>query len=249
MRQYAVMLLRMTSSPLGISRYLMQPQFLATPAQAGHPSPQGPPPAAWRLLLCAAMCVTVAVAFLATAIAASLEAGRYMMALINADFGQDLHCFLCGMYIVWGASLLVRKCTEAAHPGVGRVWGHSELWRPTLPPPRIRHDSHVAIAALVVLRGRVANVLLSLLLCFTGLTVVPLLLGLMADLAVTMPLRVPLDEEPFVPITANWALGVVYTTMLVQFCERALLGLPPSAPSLTLCVARSVCWRVWRGVA
>lgn len=53
------------------------------------------------------------------------------------------------------------------------------------------------------------------------LGVVPLLFGLLLELVVVVPLRVPLDQTPILFLWQDWALGVLYTKIA---CALTLMG-------------------------
>lgn len=53
------------------------------------------------------------------------------------------------------------------------------------------------------------------------LGVVPLLFGLLLELVVIVPLRVPLDQTPILFLWQDWALGVLYTKIA---CALTLMG-------------------------
>uniref|UniRef100_T1HYH9 E3 ubiquitin-protein ligase MARCHF6 n=1 Tax=Rhodnius prolixus TaxID=13249 RepID=T1HYH9_RHOPR len=56
---------------------------------------------------------------------------------------------------------------------------------------------------------------------FLLIVVIPLLSGLLLELVVVMPLRVPLDQTPVLWLWQDWALGVLYTKIV---CAVTMMG-------------------------
>lgn len=79
------------------------------------------------------------------------------------------------------------------------------------------------VARRLVLWGSVA--LRSAVACAALLGAVPLLFGLLLELVLVVPLRVPLDQTPVLFVWQDWALGVLYTKIA---CAVAMMG--PETP-------------------
>lgn len=57
--------------------------------------------------------------------------------------------------------------------------------------------------------------------CAALLGAIPLLFGLLLELVLVVPLRVPLDQTPVLFVWQDWALGVLYTKIA---CAMAMMG-------------------------
>ncbi|EWM25664.1 ring u-box domain-containing protein, partial [Nannochloropsis gaditana] len=72
---------------------------------------------------------------------------------------------------------------------------------------------------LPLLRAGQAALLLAL-----WLLLLPLLVGLLFELAVILPARVPVDETPLIPLYEAWVLGLVFLKISVRCLLLGLLG-------------------------
>lgn len=66
-----------------------------------------------------------------------------------------------------------------------------------------------------------ASYTLAAIICILMLGVIPLMFGLLLELVVVVPLRVPLDQTPVLFLWQDWALGVLYTKIA---CALTLMG-------------------------
>ncbi len=58
--------------------------------------------------------------------------------------------------------------------------------------------------------------------CVLQTVVIPVLIGLLFELVVVVPLRVPVDESPVFLLYQDWALGLVF----LKIWTRLVLSLP-----------------------
>ncbi|XP_076956303.1 putative E3 ubiquitin ligase SUD1 isoform X2 [Bidens hawaiensis] len=98
---------------------------------------------------------------------------------------NDIYAFIIGSYVIWTAVAGVRYCidqfrTKSATVLVAQIW----IW-----------------CSIVVK----STVLLSI-----WMFVIPVLIGLLFELLVIVPMRVPVDESPVFLLYQDWALGLVF---------------------------------------
>ncbi|XP_011314969.1 E3 ubiquitin-protein ligase MARCH6 isoform X2 [Fopius arisanus] len=98
---------------------------------------------------------------------------------------HEIYTVACGTYVCW-----------AAARGLALAFS----W---LPRGRRAIIDRIKHWAIVSVRASIAFVLL--------VGVIPLLFGLLLELVVVVPLRVPLEQNPILFIWQDWALGVLYT--------------------------------------
>lgn len=98
---------------------------------------------------------------------------------------HEVYTIACGTYVCW-----------AAARGLALAFS----WLPRGRRAIIDRIKHWAILGV---KASVAFVLL--------VGVIPLLFGLLLELVVVVPLRVPLEQNPILFIWQDWALGVLYT--------------------------------------
>ncbi|XP_050209458.1 probable E3 ubiquitin ligase SUD1 isoform X2 [Mercurialis annua] len=98
---------------------------------------------------------------------------------------NDLYAFIIGSYVIWTALAGVRYCFE-----------------------------HIRTNRLIILIGQVrkwcAIVLKSSALLSIWIFVIPVLIGLLFELLVIVPMRVPVDESPVFLLYQDWALGLIF---------------------------------------
>ncbi|XP_076956301.1 putative E3 ubiquitin ligase SUD1 [Bidens hawaiensis] len=98
---------------------------------------------------------------------------------------NDIYAFVIGSYVIWTAVAGIRYCadqirTKRATVILGQIW----TW-----------------CSIVVK----STVLLSI-----WVFVIPVLIGLLFELLVIVPMRVPVDESPVFLLYQDWALGLVF---------------------------------------
>lgn len=98
---------------------------------------------------------------------------------------HEVYTVACGSYVCWAVS---RGLTLALS------------W---LPRGRRAIIDKIKHWAIIGLKATIAFVLL--------VGVIPLLFGLLLELVIVVPLRVPLEQNPILFIWQDWALGVLYT--------------------------------------
>ncbi|XP_013140225.1 PREDICTED: E3 ubiquitin-protein ligase MARCH6 [Papilio polytes] len=124
--------------------------------------------------------------------------GRKVMALWlpkASDGVHELYTAACGMYVCWAAGRGGALAARWARRGRAALLRRAALWT--------RRAARAALAALALL----------------GL--VPLMFGLLLELVLVIPLRVPLEQSPVLFVWQDWALGVLYTKIL---CALTMMG-------------------------
>ncbi|XP_020288233.1 E3 ubiquitin-protein ligase MARCH6 [Pseudomyrmex gracilis] len=112
------------------------------------------------------------------------EGGETMMDSLSGRV-HEVYTVACGTYVCW-----------AAARGLALAFS----WLPRGRRAIIDRIKHWTILGM---KASVAFVLL--------IGVIPLLFGLLLELVVVVPLRVPLEQNPILFIWQDWALGVLYT--------------------------------------
>ncbi|CAL7941203.1 unnamed protein product [Xylocopa violacea] len=98
---------------------------------------------------------------------------------------HELYTVACGMYVCW-----------AAARGLALAFSWLPRGRRAL-LDRVKHWAIIGVKASVAF--------------FLLIGLIPLLFGLLLELVVVVPLRVPLEQNPILFIWQDWALGVLYT--------------------------------------
>lgn len=155
----------------------------------------------WFAARLTALLILVAISLVvasAIALVVPVWIGRKVMALClpKASEGvHELYTAACGTYVCWvsvrGGALIGAWLPQGRAAVAARV----RLWA------RVAAKSAVASAAL--------------------LGVVPLLFGLLLELVLVIPLRVPLEQTPVLFVWQDWALGVLYTKIA---CAVTMMG-------------------------
>uniref|UniRef100_A0A8C4R178 RING-type E3 ubiquitin transferase n=1 Tax=Eptatretus burgeri TaxID=7764 RepID=A0A8C4R178_EPTBU len=134
------------------------------------------------------LCLTLMLSSLVCLIVPVLV-GRWLMSFWMGDGRtHELYTAACGLYVCW---LSMRGITISA------AW---------LPQGRAILLQKAKEWSLLVLKSFVVAGLMA--------GVVPLLLGILFDLVVVAPLRVPLDQTPIFFPWQNWALGVLHAKII-----------------------------------
>lgn len=140
------------------------------------------------LLLVIFMCLTLLIASL-ICLTLPVSAGRWLMSFWTGSAKiHELYTAACGLYICW---LTIRAITVLA------AWmpqGRDVIFQ------KLREWSLMIVKTLVVA------------LLLAGM--VPLLLGLLFELVIVAPLRVPLDQTPLFYPWQDWALGVLHAKII-----------------------------------
>ncbi|KAL0376089.1 UNVERIFIED_CONTAM: putative E3 ubiquitin ligase SUD1 [Sesamum calycinum] len=98
---------------------------------------------------------------------------------------QNLYAFVIGSYVVWTASAGARYCAEFVRTRRTRLLLH-QIWK---------------WFGIIVK----SSALLSI-----WIFVIPVLIGLLFELLVIVPMRVPVDESPVFLLYQDWALGLIF---------------------------------------
>uniref|UniRef100_A0A3Q3NDV2 E3 ubiquitin-protein ligase MARCHF6 n=1 Tax=Mastacembelus armatus TaxID=205130 RepID=A0A3Q3NDV2_9TELE len=147
------------------------------------------------VLLIALMCITLLVASL-VCLTLPVFTGRWLMSFWTGNSKiHELYTAACGLYVCW---LSIRGVT------VLLAW---------MPQGRTVILHKVQEWALMILKTLVVAVLVA--------GVIPLLLGLLFELVIVAPLRVPLDQTPLFYPWQDWALGVLHAKIIAAI---ALMG-------------------------
>ncbi|XP_063075093.1 E3 ubiquitin-protein ligase MARCH6 isoform X2 [Engraulis encrasicolus] len=140
------------------------------------------------VLLIVFMCVTLLLASL-VCLTLPVCAGRWLMSFWTGSAKiHELYTAACGLYVCW---LSIRAIT------VLLAW-----------MPQGRHVILLKVQewTLMILKTVIVAVLLA--------GVIPLLLGLLFELVIVAPLRVPLDQTPLFYPWQDWALGVLHAKII-----------------------------------
>ncbi|XP_045566942.1 E3 ubiquitin-protein ligase MARCHF6 isoform X2 [Salmo salar] len=140
------------------------------------------------VLLIGFMCVTLLVSSLVCLIL-PVFAGRWLMSFWTGSSKiHELYTAACGLYVCW---LSIRGAT------VLLAW---------MPQGRTIIMVKVQEWSLMILKTLVVALLVA--------GVIPLLLGLLFELVIVAPLRVPLDQTPLFYPWQDWALGVLHAKII-----------------------------------
>uniref|UniRef100_A0AAQ5Z6B2 E3 ubiquitin-protein ligase MARCHF6 n=1 Tax=Amphiprion ocellaris TaxID=80972 RepID=A0AAQ5Z6B2_AMPOC len=140
------------------------------------------------VLLIAFMCITLLVASL-VCLTLPVFTGRWLMSFWTGNSKiHELYTAACGLYVCW---LSIRGVT------VLMAW---------MPQGRTVIMRKVQEWTLMILKTLVVALLVA--------GVIPLLLGLLFELVIVAPLRVPLDQTPLFYPWQDWALGVLHAKII-----------------------------------
>uniref|UniRef100_A0A3Q1GDD4 E3 ubiquitin-protein ligase MARCHF6 n=1 Tax=Acanthochromis polyacanthus TaxID=80966 RepID=A0A3Q1GDD4_9TELE len=140
------------------------------------------------VLLIAFMCITLLVASL-VCLTLPVFTGRWLMSFWTGNSKiHELYTAACGLYVCW---LSIRGVT------VLLAW---------MPQGRTVIMRKVQEWTLMILKTLVVALLVA--------GVIPLLLGLLFELVIVAPLRVPLDQTPLFYPWQDWALGVLHAKII-----------------------------------
>lgn len=139
-------------------------------------------------LLIVFMCITLLIASL-ICLTLPVFAGRWLMSFWTGTAKiHELYTAACGLYVCW---LTIRAVTVLV------AW---------MPQGRRVIFQKVKEWSLMIMKTLIVAVLLA--------GVVPLLLGLLFELVIVAPLRVPLDQTPLFYPWQDWALGVLHAKII-----------------------------------
>ncbi|XP_077592388.1 E3 ubiquitin-protein ligase MARCHF6 [Stigmatopora nigra] len=140
------------------------------------------------VLLIAFMCITLLVASL-VCLTLPVFTGRWLMSFWTGSSKiHELYTAACGLYVCW---LSIRGVT------VLLAW---------MPQGRTVIAHKVQEWTFMILKTLVVALLVA--------GVIPLLLGLLFELVIVAPLRVPLDQTPLFYPWQDWALGVLHAKII-----------------------------------
>ncbi|XP_064848897.1 E3 ubiquitin-protein ligase MARCH6 isoform X1 [Oncorhynchus masou masou] len=146
------------------------------------------------VLLIVFMCVTLLVASL-VCLTLPVFAGRYLMSLWTGSAKiHELYTAACGLYVCW---LSIRAITVLL------------AWMPQgrrVILLKVQEWTLMVMLCNTILKTVVVAVLL--------VGAIPLLLGLLFELVIVAPLRVPLDQTPLFYPWQDWALGVLHAKII-----------------------------------
>lgn len=111
---------------------------------------------------------------------------------------HELYTAAMGTYLCWITSRGIAIAVNLFPQGRAAIIERVKLWIPIA-------ASYALAATMFVLM----------------LGVIPLMFGLLLELVVVVPLRVPLDQTPVLCLWQDWALGVLYTKIA---CALTLMG-------------------------
>lgn len=147
------------------------------------------------MLLVLSMCVTLFASSLASLVL-PVFLGRKLMSLWMGDAKiHELYTAACGLYICWITLRIGTVLYNWIPQGTSAILNKVKEW------------------VLLALKCLIVAVLL--------IGVVPLLLGLLFELVVVAPLRVPLEQSPIFFPWQDWALGVLHAKIV---CAVTMMG-------------------------
>ncbi|KAM8967009.1 E3 ubiquitin-protein ligase MARCHF6 [Pelodytes ibericus] len=144
-------------------------------------------------LLIIFMCITLLIASL-ICLTLPVFAGRWLMSFWTGTAKiHELYTAACGLYVCWLTIRAVTVLVAWMPQGRRVILLKVKEWSLMVSPPEIMKTLIVAL----LLAG-----------------VVPLLLGLLFELVIVAPLRVPLDQTPLFYPWQDWALGVLHAKII-----------------------------------
>ncbi|KAL0454272.1 UNVERIFIED_CONTAM: putative E3 ubiquitin ligase SUD1 [Sesamum latifolium] len=144
-----------------------------------------------RIVLLLVMAWMTLLVFNSALIVVPISLGRGLfnsMPLLPITHGikcNDLYAFVIGSYVVWTASAGARYCAEFVRTRRTRLL-LNQIWK---------------WCGIIVK----SSALLSI-----WIFVIPVLIGLLFELLVIVPMRVPVDESPVFLLYQDWALGLIF---------------------------------------
>ncbi|XP_039646005.1 E3 ubiquitin-protein ligase MARCHF6-like isoform X1 [Perca fluviatilis] len=143
------------------------------------------------VLLIAFMCITLLVASL-VCLTLPVFTGRWLMSFWTGSSKiHELYTAACGLYVCW---LSIRGVTVLL------------AWMPQGRTVIARKVQEWTLMFVQILKTLVVALLVA--------GVIPLLLGLLFELVIVAPLRVPLDQTPLFYPWQDWALGVLHAKII-----------------------------------
>uniref|UniRef100_A0A8C7VJA4 RING-type E3 ubiquitin transferase n=1 Tax=Oncorhynchus mykiss TaxID=8022 RepID=A0A8C7VJA4_ONCMY len=140
------------------------------------------------VLLIVFMCVTLLVASLAC-LTLPVFTGRYLMSFWTGSAKiHELYTAACGLYVCWLSIRVITVLLSWMPQGRRAILLKVQEW------------------TLMILKTVVVAVLLA--------GAIPLLLGLLFEMVIVAPLRVPLDQTPLFYPWQDWALGVLHAKII-----------------------------------
>ncbi|XP_029498563.1 E3 ubiquitin-protein ligase MARCHF6-like isoform X1 [Oncorhynchus nerka] len=146
------------------------------------------------VLLIVFMCVTLLVASLAC-LTLPVFTGRYLMSFWTGSAKiHELYTAACGLYVCWLSIRVITVLLSWMPQGRRAILLKVQEW--TL----------MVMLCNTILKTVVVAVLLA--------GAIPLLLGLLFEMVIVAPLRVPLDQTPLFYPWQDWALGVLHAKII-----------------------------------
>jgi len=144
----------------------------------------------------------------AISIAVPVQIGRHFFALISPSLVHDGYSFLAGFYILWGC-YLVTKATESMDRRRQRM---------TRDGPRADFAVYFAKQSLLW------SIKMAYMAVCLGV-VIPILLGLVADVYIVLPIRLTLYPTmvPTIRLVDMWSIGLVYCKIAIKLRRRLQL--------------------------
>ncbi|KAF9244135.1 hypothetical protein BU15DRAFT_86088 [Melanogaster broomeanus] len=144
----------------------------------------------------------------AVSIAVPVQLGRRFFTLFTSSQVHDGYSFLAGFYLMWACYLVVKVAEEM----------DKRRQRGAGDGPRAQFAVFFAKRSLLWLSK------ITYLALFLGV-IIPLLLGLVADLYIVMPVRLTLNPTlvPSIRLVDMWSLGLVYCKVAIRLRRRIQL--------------------------
>ncbi|KAG5841939.1 hypothetical protein ANANG_G00172350 [Anguilla anguilla] len=153
------------------------------------------------MLLIVFMCVTLLVASL-VCLTLPVFSGRWLMSFWTGSAKiHELYTAACGLYMCWLSIRAITVLLAWMPQGRRVILLKVQEWTLMVPVP---------VPGNFLLLWIVKTLIVAVMLA--GL--IPLLLGLLFDLVIVAPLRVPLDQTPLFYPWQDWALGVLHAKII-----------------------------------
>ncbi|KAL0348344.1 UNVERIFIED_CONTAM: putative E3 ubiquitin ligase SUD1 [Sesamum angustifolium] len=156
-----------------------------------------------RIVLLLVMAWMTLLVFNSALIVVPISLGRGLfssMPLLPITHGikcNDLYAFVIGSYVVWTASAGARYCAEFVRTRRTRLLLH-QIWKwfGIIVKSFCSFASYDSVDSCILLIFQIF--------------VIPVLIGLLFELLVIVPMRVPVDESPVFLLYQDWALGLIF---------------------------------------
>ncbi|EPS69519.1 hypothetical protein M569_05245, partial [Genlisea aurea] len=146
---------------------------------------------ALRIVLLLLMAWMTLLVFNSTLIVVPISLGRLLfnsLPLLPISHGikcNDLYAFVIGSYVIWSGLAGARYCADLIQKNTTRVL-LNQIWK---------------WCGIIVKSCALLSI---------WIFIIPVLIGLLFELLVIVPMRVPVDESPVFLLYQDWALGLIF---------------------------------------